>query len=329
MTRLLLLLLAFLLPFTCMAGEISIAGTRFLLDGKPFPYTGVSFFNAIYNTNFNASAEARATWLRKFQNHGINVLRVWCQWDSRRGFVDAGPSSTMYHPNGEIRHQHLRTLKDILASADDLGMCVELVLFSQESWTENIRITEPDDAAAVEALTLALKPYRNLTFQIWNEHTDSRVLPLMRQIKSHDSKRLVTNSPGYAGELGSDEQNSALDYLTPHTTRQGDERHWELAPRQLKSLLVGFKKPVVDDEPARNGTPNFGGPQEATSPYDHILQIYGVWQIGAHPTYHHDMFQLGYGSPSVPPSGIPDPDFNPYHQQVFRFLSQRQRYGPK
>lgn len=329
MKRLLPQILALLIPFACTAGELSISRTRFLLDGKPFPYTGLSFFNAIYNTNFNASAEARATWLRKFHDHGINVLRIWCQWDSPRGFADANPSSTMYQPNGDIRQQHLRTLRGILTSADELGICVELVLFSQESWTENIRIPEPADAAAVEALTAALKPHRNLTFQIWNEHSDDRVIPLMRRIKALDPKRLVTNSPGYAGELGSDEENATLDYLTPHTTRQGDERHWELAPRQLKALLVAFKKPVVDDEPARNGTPDFGGPQEATSPYDHILQIYGVWQIGAYPTYHHDMFQLGYGSPSVPPSGIPDPVFSPYHQQVFRFLGQRHRYEPK
>src|SRR6185503_8571878 len=33
---------------SAVASEIAISGTKFHLDGKPFPYTGVSFFNAIY-----------------------------------------------------------------------------------------------------------------------------------------------------------------------------------------------------------------------------------------------------------------------------------------
>jgi hypothetical protein len=69
--------------------EITVSGTRFMLDGKPFPYTGVSFFNAIYNPTFNRSSEERVRWLEKFQRYGINVLRVWGQWDNKRGFVDA------------------------------------------------------------------------------------------------------------------------------------------------------------------------------------------------------------------------------------------------
>jgi hypothetical protein len=61
---------------------------------------------------------------------------------------------------------------------------------------------------------------------------------------------------------------------------------------------------------------------------DHIVQIMAVWQLGGYVIYHHDMFQTGAGSPSVPPSGIPDPEFNPYHRQVFEFLAKRARYMP-
>jgi hypothetical protein len=312
------------------AGELSVSGTRFLLDGQPFPYIGLSFFNAIYNPNFNASKEARLGWLRKFQAHGVTVLRVWCQWDNARGFVDASPRSTMYYPDGGVRAEHLSTLKAIVGDADELGMCIELVLFSQESFREDIRIDPPADERAVEALTRELRPWRNVTFQIWNEHDDQRVLPLVRLVKSLDPKRLVTNSPGYAGDLGTDEENRVLDYLTPHTSRQSSgTRHWEKAAREVQLLLEKFAKPIVDDEPARTGTNNFGGPREQTHPMDHILAIYNVWRVGGYPTYHHDMFQTGYGSAAVPPSGIPDPDFSPYHQQVFRFLQMRARYAPK
>ena len=62
--------------------ELTIMGTGFRLDGKPFAFTGVSFFNAIYNTNFNASSAARLGWLRKFQSYGIHHrMRVLC-WNT-------------------------------------------------------------------------------------------------------------------------------------------------------------------------------------------------------------------------------------------------------
>jgi hypothetical protein len=311
---------------TVSSHRLAVAGTHFTLDGKPFPYTGLSFFNAIYNPTFNSSSEARQVWLKKFQSYGINVLRVWCQWDNTRGFVDAAPTNTMFETNGVLCSPRLATLKGILADADKLGMCVEIVIFAQESYLEKIHLTSPSDERAVAALTRELLPFRNATFQIWNEHSDARVLPLVEVIKQIDPQRLVSNSPGYGGDLGSDAENAALDYLTPHTKRSG--RYWETAPQELATLREKFRKPVVDDEPGRNGIAWNGGPEEATSPFDHIVQILNVWQVGAYPTYHHDMFQTGYGTPAIPPSGIPDPEFNPYHRTVFDFLAQRNRLAP-
>jgi len=311
-----------------VAAELTIVGPRFQLDGKPFPYTGVSFFNAIYNTNFNASSDARVAWLKKFQAYGINVLRVWGQWDNARGFVDASPASTLYGADGSLRTNHLATLRGLLSDCDAQGVVVEFVLFAQESWRENIRLSPEAERKAVEALARELMPFRNVAFQIWNEHDDERVIPLVKLIKSLDPKRLVTNSSGYAGDLGKEEENMVLDYLTPHTSRQNkSHRHWETAAREIESLLTKFNKPVVDDEPARNGTSNFGGPKEQTFSSDHILAIYNVWRVGGYSTYHHDMFQTGYGTPAVPPSGIPDPEFSPYHRTVFEFLKRRERYN--
>jgi hypothetical protein len=309
---------------TVASHRIAVAGTHFMLDDKAFPYTGLSFFNAIYNPTFNARSEARRSWLKKFKSHGINALRVWCQWDNTRGFVDAAPTNTMFEADGSLRPTHLATLKAILADADQLGMCLEIVIFAQESYLEKIRLVPPADERAVAALARELHPFRNATFQIWNEHSDTRVLPLLMVIKTIDPQRMVSNSPGYGGDLGSDVENTALDYLTPHTTRSG--RYWETAPRELAALQKKFGKPVVDDEPARNGIARNGGPEGATSPFDHIVQILNVWRVGAYPTYHHDMFQTGYGTPAIPPSGIPDPEFNPYHRTVFNFLACRDRF---
>ena len=38
-----------LMPARAAAREITVSGTTFRLDGASFPYTGISFFNAIYN----------------------------------------------------------------------------------------------------------------------------------------------------------------------------------------------------------------------------------------------------------------------------------------
>ena len=68
--------------------EITIKGIRFEMNGEPFEYTGISFFNAIYNKEFNRNSQVRKEWLQKFFDTGINVLRIWCQWDNNRGFIE-------------------------------------------------------------------------------------------------------------------------------------------------------------------------------------------------------------------------------------------------
>jgi hypothetical protein len=327
----LLVLLTFLCAGALPGGNaatghvLSVSGTRFLLDGQPFPYTGISFFNAIYNPNFNRTAGERREWIEKFKHYGINVLRVWCQWDSKSlPFVDCGPEKTLYELDGRLKNEPLQTLKAIIVAADEAGVVIQVVLFSHES---DIRLSAVASDRAVAAITRELLPHRNIFLQVWNEHSD-RVLDHVKTIREVDSKRLVTNSPGFAGILGDSRQNQALDFLTPHTSRQNAGRPWEIAPKEIAYLLARYRKPVVDDEPARNGTSQFGGPKDTTSPYDHIIQIQRVWDIGGYITYHHDMFQTGYGTPAIPPSGIPDPKFNPYHQRVLEFIALRTRYMP-
>ena len=324
-----LILFACLLPALAGAGHtLTVSGTKFLMDGEHFQLTGISFFNAIYNPEFNRGSEVRGQWLSKFQRYGINTLRVWSQWDSKRGFVDTCPDCTLYFPDGKLRQENVDRLKQICASADSVGMAVELVLFSQESWHDDIRVSGDAATRAVQAITREFMPYRNVAFQVWNEF-DERTVEHVKTIKAIDPQRLVTNSPGGGGTiLGMRGEYELLDYLSPHTSRQSLGRNWEIAPREIAYLLARFRKPVVDDEPARNGTPQFGGPKTPTSPNDHVLQIWQMWQMGAYIIYRHDMFQMGKGHPSVPPTGIPDPEFNAYHRQVLEFIAQRDRYLP-
>jgi hypothetical protein len=293
------------------------------MNGEPFEYTGISFFNAIFNEEFNRNSQVRKEWMQKFLDTGINVLRIWCQWDNDRGFIDGGEGKTIFNKDGSLKPEYLDRIKAIAEDADDKGMVILLVFFSRESWNQDLRLSDEASEEGVLSLASELQARRNVVFQIWNEF-DYRTIDYYKAVKSVDKERLVTNSPGYAGRLGSVSENARLDFLSPHTTRTTD-RHWEIAPEEISYLLEKYQKPVVDDEPARRGTPKFGGPKSENFPIDHILRIYNVWKVGGYVIYHHDMFQTGYGTDAVPSNGIPVPGFADYHDEVFEFLKRKQR----
>ncbi len=304
---------------------LEIEGTRLKLDGQPFYFQGLSFFNAIYNPAFNRSAVDRLRWLRIFKESGVNALRVWCQWDlpPTRPYVDVAPDHTMYTADGEIRDEHFQTLAHIIEAADSLEMVIEVTLFCQEK-RDNLPIPAQERAAAEMARRLL--PYRNLILQIWNEKS-VEVARYYEAAKKADPARIVTNSPGGANNLGDDAQNRLLDLLTPHTVRAQAERFWEVAPQQIASLLAAYAKPVIDDEPARTGLLQFGGIPGGTKPEQHIEQIRRVRAVGGYHTYHHDMFQNGYDHPATPATGIPEPDF-PFHREVFAYLREKKSGDP-
>jgi hypothetical protein len=301
--------------------KLEIRGTRLYLDEDPFYFQGLGFFNALYNPTFNADAEARGRWLRKFKANGIFALRVWCQWDFSppRTFVDVGPDTTMYTEEGKLVAASSRRLADLILAADALEMIIEVVAFSHEKIPGEENLPIPKQERAIEALATFLRPYRNVLLQIWNEDS-TNVLRHAEIVKAVDPERLVTNSPGFAGNLGDEAQNRMMDVLTLHTVRRKAERFWEVAPQQIAHLLKKYEKPVIDDEPARTGLVQFGGIEGGTKPEQHIAQIAKARDVGGYHTYHHDMFQRGYGAPSTPPTGIPDPDFRPFHRQVFDYL---------
>ncbi|MHB0859097.1 MAG: hypothetical protein ACYC5M_16205 [Anaerolineae bacterium] len=303
---------------------LSIQGTHLLMDGQPFYFQGLSFFNAPYNPTFNRSREEGVRWLQKFRANGINALRIWAQWDFEppRVFADVAPGHSLYTDQGDLQERHMDSLMQIIEDVAAHDMLVELVLFSAE---KDPNLPVQAQVRAAHALTTRLLPYRDLIVQIWNENATDMAL-LFESIKAVDPARIVTSSPGWPGVLGDDAHNDMLDILTPHTERWDAPHYWEVAQQQIAALLERFGKPVIDDEPARCGTTQFGGIKGGTTPEQHIEQIRGVRALGGYHTYHHDMFQLGYGDPSVPPSGIPDPDFNPFHRQVMNYLRDNPRW---
>ena len=302
---------------------LSTQGTRLWLDDRPFLWQGLSFFNSLYNPAFNRSGEARLRWLRKFLDNGVNALRIWCQWDFAppRSFVDVSPDHTMYTPDGFVRDRPMSRLLDLIEAANELGMVIEVTLFSHEK-QPNLPAVALERAARLMALRL--RPHRNLVMQVWNEDS-TEVARCYRAIKAVDPARVVTNSPGVSNVLGDAEQNAMLDLLTPHTVRRQAERFWEEAPKQIAQLMDTYGKPVIDDEPARTGIRQFGGIPES-QPAQHIAQTAAVRQAGGYHTYHHDMFQCDYDHPATPPNGIPDPDFSPFHREVFDYLREHKAW---
>ncbi len=306
---------------------LSISGTRLILDGKPFYFQGLSFFNALYNPAFNKNADERLSWLSKFKDNGINALRVFCEWNfvvPLRPYIDMTADTVLYTNGGDIRQEHFARLDELIRAADQLGMVIQVVLFAQER-QPYFMSPEAQDRAARQ-MTEMLKPYGNIILQIWNE-CSLRVRHYYEICKAADPDRIVTSSPGLFNEkgvrfdrLGDDEDNRALDMLTPHTLRSDAEIFWYTAPGQIAYLLDTYRKPVIDDEPARDGPVQFGGIPGGTKPEWHVEQIKRVRALGAYHTFHHDMFQYGYGNPLTSPSGIPDPDFSPIHRKVFDFL---------
>lgn len=297
---------------------LTVDGTRLLLDGAPFPLQGLSFFNALFNPAFNASDADRDRWLGVFQAWGINTLRVWCQWDylPPRTYVDVAPDHTLYTDDGAVRDHHFATLTALILAADRRGMVLEVTLFSQE---KKPNLPTAARERGTREMTARLRPYRNLILQIWNEESTD-VLAHVATAKAADPERIVTNSPGVSNVLGDEAQNRALDLLTPHTLRnQGPEPFHIGAPKQVAALMAEFGKPVIDDEPARCGPRQFGGSPDAT-PAQHIAQIAAVRAAGGYHIYHHDLFQYAGDAALTPPSGIPEPEFSPYHREVFAWL---------
>jgi hypothetical protein len=306
---------------------LRIQGTRFLLDDRPLYFQGLSFFNALYNKEFNQSAESRERWLRTFKSYGITVLRVWGDWRVTNGWIDEGPNCSLYvYPEMEGRDRRfeprkprlhaeaVQRLKDLLIAANQQGMVVELALFSHylvypvETRNEFIRL-----------ITDELRPYRNVIFEIWNEYNE-KVVEHCQLIKWLDPQRLVSNSPGGSSAKATHAENVALDILCPHTTRRPAKGNfWEIAPLEIKQLVEAYQKPVIDDEPARCGIRDFGGNEETNIEW-HIAQNEAVRKYGGHHIYHHDMFQLPYGNAPTPPSGIPEPQFSKFHLKMFEYL---------
>lgn len=166
---------------------LSLAATRIALDGEPRWLAGVSLFDALGPTPpRDADLDALSKW-------HVRVVRVWAHWNT--AIYDAGGA---LRPDGETRlHRFVERLRD-------RGMVVELVLLRPGQLPgERYAIFDAPAARvrAVREIARSLRPYRNVLFDLYNEHDhqDGRIshreLRTLRDaVKEIDRDRLVTVS---------------------------------------------------------------------------------------------------------------------------------------
>lgn len=166
---------------------LSVAGTRFAVDGNPRWLAGVSLFDALGTTApRDQDLDAIAKW-------GVTLVRVWAHW-----------SDPIYDARGALRAAGKARLIGLADRLRDRGLALELVLLRPGQLRgQRFALFESPDARlrAVRDITTALQPYRNVIFDLYNEHDHAdgpighRELRVLRDaVKAIDRDRLVTVS---------------------------------------------------------------------------------------------------------------------------------------
>ncbi|MBM4038205.1 MAG: glycoside hydrolase family 5 protein [Planctomycetes bacterium] len=261
--------------------RLEVKGSKFALDGRETFLVGMSYYGAL-----GAPEKFIEQDLDDLKRLGFNWVRVWATWAAADNDVSA------VAPDGKPREPYLAKLKWLVEQADKRGMVVDVTL----SRGNGVASKEPRLASldahlrAVETLATALKPCRNVYFDVGNERNikDRRHVPfddvkaLRDRIKQLDPDRLVTAS--HAGELTRDdvEQYLAkcqLDFLSPHRPRNARSPQ-QTAEKTRECLAwakdLGRVAPVHHQEPFRR---DFGAWQPKAA--DFLADARGACEGGA------------------------------------------------
>ncbi len=238
------------------ATTLDIEGGAFRLNRKPTFLVGMSYYGAL-----RAPEKFIEQDLDDLKRLGFNWVRVWATWSAHDNDVSAVDAA------GKPREPYLAKLKWLVEQADRRGIVVDVTLSrGNGAVSKEPRLASLDaHLRAVETLAAALKPFRNVYFDVGNERNikDRRHVPfdevkaLRDRIKQLDPDRLVTAS--HAGELTRDdvEQYLAkcqLDFLSPHRPRNA-RSPWQTAEKTRECLAwakeLGRVAPVHHQEPFR------------------------------------------------------------------------------
>jgi hypothetical protein len=252
---------------------LTVADTRFLLDGRPTFLFGVSLFDAL------GPAPPRVADLNALGEWGVNTIRVWAHWNE-----------PIYQADGALTSTGRERLLTLVKRLQGRRMVLELVLLRPGQLPGQPYAIFSSEAArlrAVTEMTAALRDYRNVLFDLYNEHDhgdgpisheDARAL--RDAVKAADPARIVTISStgGHLGggrstvdagqnlreEAGQGPQAVYVDVVAPHFPRTGD---WDAATdarvRAVRAQLdtLGRQIPIYLNEEQRTDTDTIVPPE--------------------------------------------------------------------
>jgi hypothetical protein len=221
---------------------ITVSGTAFHVDGRQEFLLGVSLFDSL------GSTPPRDLDLDTLRQWGVRLVRVWAHWHE-----------PIYQADGALTAQGRSRLLALTQRLRARGMILELALLRPGQLPgQGVAIFASAEARvrSVQAITTGLRDYRNVIFDLYNEHdhpggpmshADGRVL--RDAVKAIDSARLVTISStgghlvSAASQVGPGEERNireeagtgpgevAVDIVAPHLPQRGAENRRPRRPR--------------------------------------------------------------------------------------------------
>jgi hypothetical protein len=218
-----LVLIALLAP--AGDGRVSVSGTRFVLDGKPFDWRGITAFRLVELVASGKEREAAAymDWARK---NRVTVLRVLTM---AKHLFELEPA------------RGLKALPRVLEMAAARGLHVEVVALADSA---DVPVNIDAHVAAIGRIAAR---HPNAFVEIANEPFHGT-----QHASLHDRSALARLSKLIPGEVlvafGSDapENSGGGDYVTVHMPRGSDHVR---ALARGRALVRQYGRPVVSDEP--------------------------------------------------------------------------------
>jgi hypothetical protein len=248
---------------------LSVSQHAILVDGRPAFLTGISLFDAL------GSAPPRDQDFDALKTWGVNTVRVWAHWHE-----------PIYQADGTLSASGRARLLALAGRMQARGLILELVLLRPGQLPGQPFAIFSSEAArrhAVEEVSRALRPFRNVLFDLYNEHdhpdgpiSHAAARALRDGVKAIDSARVVTISSteshlvsakgridengahNLRGEVGTDAESVAVDVLAPHFPRTEDWASVTAARiRAVRAAMdrTGFHVPIYLNEERRADPP--------------------------------------------------------------------------
>ena len=229
---------------------VSIAGDRFLIDGKPTHegrrWNGHSIEGLLFNSRManaiinDENPATRGVWsyvdqaftperntrefiaaLPQYYAHGLRAVSINLQGGSPQGYSWNQPwQTTGFLPSGAVKADYLQRLDEVIGACDRTGMIVILGLFY---WKQSQILS--DEAAVRNAVSnvvdwLVGRRARNVLLEIGNEVDLAYAHPIIEPARCHELIRLAQERS--AGRLNTPQGRLLVSTSLVHAPRFGD-----------------------------------------------------------------------------------------------------------